>query len=83
MERALVEISGGLWDGTVFEIDLDPNTGEPPPTFDVSDDGQYLLDLTRSRILGRRYGAEPTQPIFEPRPEDSLTPTIYCPRKGA
>lgn len=55
MEKALVEINGGAWDGTVFTIEIDPTTNEPPPEFQVTDDGLYLITST-GRLIGRRYG---------------------------
>ena len=58
MEKALVEINGGPWDGTVFTIEIDNDTGEPPREFRVSDDGQELTTLS-GRVIGSRYG-QPT-----------------------
>lgn len=73
IEKALMEICGGIHDGAVFEINLDPETGEPPPVFDISTDGQYLTNTNHTEVIGRRYGvptlstthSQPTITVFD------------------
>lgn len=71
MEKALVEINGGAWDGTVFTIDIDPETGDPPPEFVVDPTGQELLTPNGEKVIGYRYG----NPTLTPNLDD------YFPRE--
>ena len=62
---ALVQIQGGRWDGSLFEILIDPNTNEPPPEFRISDDGLALLTLSDPpQEIGRIYGSNSAGTTF-------------------
>jgi hypothetical protein len=56
-ETALIHMQGGRWDGTLFEIEIDPLTNEPPQTFEISEDGLLLLDPHSLKPIGRQFGS--------------------------
>jgi hypothetical protein len=64
-DTALVHIQGGRWDGSLFEILIDPQTHLPPTEFTVSEDGLALISATDPpQEIGRLFGSNSSGSSF-------------------
>jgi hypothetical protein len=54
IEKALIELTQGKWDGRTFEVEIDPDTMEPVSPLTVSQDGNTVTDR-HGRVVGKRY----------------------------